>query len=276
MQIGISSYSYGWTVGRPSTRLFDEDHLLVRAERHRVGLLQICDNISLLRRSPNRLARFAARAARQGVRLETGGSGLTVDHLVKHAALARAVGASFIRFVIDGPGYHPSPAEVNEVLRESLPALDGLQLGLENHDRFPAIVLRRIVEDVGSDRVGICLDTANSIGAGEGLETVVRELAHLTLNLHLKDFVITRVPHLMGFTVEGRPAGKGMLDVRWLLDRLEPFQRCQTAVLELWTPPEATADRTIAKEEAWVSESLAYLRPYFDQPSCAQLPCPTN
>jgi sugar phosphate isomerase/epimerase len=149
------------------------------------------------------------------------------------------------------------------VLREVAPLLDGIQLGIENHDRFPARTLRSMIEAAGSDRIGICLDTANSLGAAEGLETIVSVLGSLTLNLHLKDFCIARVPHLMGFTVEGRPAGGGMLDVRWLLDQLAPFGRCETAILELWTPPESDIAQTVAKEEAWAAESVAFLKPFF-------------
>jgi sugar phosphate isomerase/epimerase len=109
----------------------------------------------------------------------------------------------------------------------------------------------------------VCLDTANSLGAGEGLDTVLREVGPLAVNLHIKDFQIARVPHLMGFTVEGRPAGGGMLDVPAMLADLAPFKCCDTAVLELWTPPETDIGRTIAKEAAWAAQSLAYLKPLF-------------
>ena len=54
-----------------------------------------------------------------------------------------------------------------------------------------------------------------------------------------------------------------MLDIRWLIDQLAPFKRCDTAVVELWTPPESDIERTVAKEEAWAAQSLAYLRSVF-------------
>ena len=38
----------------------------------------------------------------------------------------------------------------------------GIQLAVENHDRFPASVLARLVERLGPDQAGICLDTVNS------------------------------------------------------------------------------------------------------------------
>ena len=117
----------------------------------------------------------------------------------------------------------------------------------------------------GSESIGVCLDTANSLGAGEGLETVVSELAPLTVNLHLKDFQIARVPYLMGFQITGCPAGRGMVDVPALLQQLAPFHRCQSAVLELWTSPEPQLADTIRKEAAWAAKSLDFLRPFFPQ-----------
>jgi sugar phosphate isomerase/epimerase len=117
-----------------------------------------------------------------------------------------------------------------------------------------------MVRDLGTEWAGICLDTVNSIGALEGPEVVVDTLGPLTVNLHVKDFRIARAPHGMGFVVEGTPAGLGMLDVPWLLDAIGGNGREVNAILELWTPPEATVDATIAKESAWAEQSITYLQ----------------
>ena len=260
MKLGLSSYTYGWAVG--AGRL-DEHGLLDRACEHGVTLLQIGDNLPLHTFDTARLDRLAQRAAREAVRLEVGARRLTVERVAAYTTIARRVGASLIRFVIDDAGFHPSPENVTAMLRECAPLLDGLTLGIENHDRFPAATLRAMIEAADCENIGVCLDTANSLGAGEGLETVAAALAPLTVNLHIKDFHIERVPHLMGFTVTGRPAGRGLLDVPALLAQLAPFHRCQTAVLELWTPPEPELADTIAKEAAWAAQSLEFLRPLF-------------
>jgi sugar phosphate isomerase/epimerase len=269
MILGLSSYTYGWAIGvpgHPPDGPMDEQQLLDCTLQHGLKLLQVCDNLPLWQLSPGRLERFAQRAAQEGVRLEVGSRRLTTSHVDELLDLARRVGAGLVRFVIDGPDFHPTPAEVVQTLREVAPRLNGLKLGLENHDRLPAATLRGIVEDVGSESVGICLDTANSLGAGEGLATVLAELGPWTFNLHLKDFQVTRLPHAMGFRVEGRPAGEGLLDVPGLLEALAVHGRCETAVLELWTPPEAFLPETLAKEAAWVGRSLAYLKPWFPEP----------
>ncbi len=266
MKLGLSSYTFGWAVGVrghiPASPL-DEHGLLDKCSEHDVKLLQIGDNLPLHELADARLTRLAECAVSQGAQLEVGARGLTTQRIAEYVAIARRLGARLIRLVIDDAGYHPDPKTVTKLLREAVPLLDGLTLGIENHDRFPAATLREMIEAAGSDRIGVCLDTANSLGAGEGLDAVVRELGPLTVNLHVKDFHIVRAPHLMGFTVEGQPAGSGFLNLPRLLEQLAPFNRCRTAVLELWTPPEPRLDDTIAKEATWAVQSLRYLRPFF-------------
>ena len=81
------------------------------------------------------------------------------------------------------------------------------------------------LERVVRPRFGVCLDTVNSFGALEGPAVVVEALAPLAVNLHVKDFVVTRHSSQMGFTVEGRPAGQGSLDVPWLFRELSRLLR---------------------------------------------------
>jgi len=266
MILGLSSYTFPWAVGvrghEPVCAL-DENGLLDRCHQHGVKLLQIGDNLPLAQFDAPRLDRLASRAKSESIQLEIGARRLTVERVVEHIALGRRVGARLLRFVIDDADYHPTPQVVSKILKECAPLLDGMILGIENHDRFSATVLRELIESAASSHIGVCLDTANSLCAGEGIGAVAAVLAPITVNLHIKDFDITRVPHLMGFTVAGRPAGSGMLDLPELLRQLKSFERCASAVLELWTPPEAQLEKTIAKEAAWAVQSLAFLRPYF-------------
>jgi hypothetical protein len=96
------------------------------------------------------------------------------------------------------------------------------------------------------------------MGAGEGLETVISRLAPLTVNLHVKEFSVERVHHMMGFVIEGKPLGKGMLPIAELIEKVS--STCHTAILEQWTPPESTIEETILKEKTWAIESIHYLK----------------
>jgi L-ribulose-5-phosphate 3-epimerase UlaE len=115
------------------------------------------------------------------------------------------------------------------------------------------------VDRSGSDHAGICLDCVNSLGIGEGIDTVLDYLAPHTVNLHVKDFIVKRVSHKMGFVVEGTPAGKGFLNLPRLLEKIMPYGRCNSAILELWTPPAASLEETIKRENDWAVESVRYM-----------------
>ena len=198
----------------------------------------------------------------RSIELEIGTRGIQPELLRQYMALASSVGSPIVRTLIDTADHHPSPDEVVATLRTIIPDYESaaITLAIENHDRFRVRTLAQIIERIGSDHVGVCLDTVNSFGALEGPEVVVDVLGPLCVNLHVKDFRVRRVDHLMGFVVEGTPAGQGMLDIPWLLDSLNKHQHDPNVILELWPPPEPDLAATIAKEERWVSESIAYLR----------------
>lgn len=268
MKLGISSYTFGWSIGvkgyTPSNPM-NAEGLLNAAIGLGIQLVQIADNIPLQHMSRNELQRLGQRASEMGIQVEIGTRGLSVERVLDFVRIAHTLNANLIRIVVDESGYEPSIETIVEILKSVTGSLAGLRLAIENHDRIPSADLRQIVELAASDRIGICLDTANSLGAGEGLETVLCNLKTHTINLHIKDFQITRVPTMMGFQVEGRPAGDGMLDISQLVRTIDDYGRCETAILELWTPAEQSLDETIAKENLWARRSINYLKPFFHQ-----------
>ena len=267
MQFGIGTYTYGWAIGIPGNYPacpLNEQGLLDKAMERGLQLVQFGDNLPLHQLPESRLQALQERAMRAGISLEIGARKLTADHLHDYIQLTGRLKARLLRFVIDGPGYEPSIDEVVSILKEAVPDLEKrrITLGIENHDRFKAAEFAQIVERVGSPLVGICLDSVNSMGAGEGLAQIVETMAPYTVNLHIKDFGIERLPHLMGFQIDGRPAGQGMLNIPWLVETIRRTGRCQTAILEQWVVPEASLEATIAKEDAWAIESIAYVQKY--------------
>lgn len=272
MRLGVTSYAFTWEVGVPGHVFAAAEPavvepltalgLLGRAADMGVSVVQILDNLPLQGATDTELDSIRQRADELGISLEVGTRGIEPGHLTAYLAAARALGSPLVRIVIDTADRQPTADEVVAALRDVLPAYEaaGVDLAIENHDRFESHVLVGILGAVGSARLGICLDTVNSLGALERPEVVVAALGPHTLSLHVKDFQIRRVPHAMGFVVEGEPAGRGRLDVPWLLSELRSFGRDPNALLELWTPPEATASATIAKERRWARESIDYLR----------------
>jgi len=265
MRLGIGSYAYAWACGVPGyppERPLTAAGLVRVAHSLGVHVVQICDNLPLDRLSPGEIDALAALSASLGVSIEVGTRGIAPEQLSAYVDLAVLLGSPILRVVVDTATDHPSAAQITAMVRWLLPRLRdaGVTLAIENHDRFRARVLRGIMEDADSERIGICLDTVNSLGALEGPDAVMAELAPWVVSLHVKDFVVCRVGHAMGFVVEGRPAGEGMLDLPWLFSALARHGRDPNAILELWTPPEPTLAATIDKEALWVARSVVNLR----------------
>ncbi len=271
MRLGLGSYTFAWAVGvagqMPAHPLTALD-LLKRTHALGLQVVQFCDNLPLTALGKQELDGFCefAREHRIAVELGTRGSGDSAN-LLAHLDLARRLGAPFVRLVVDAKGDEPTPEETVSRLRPVLPrfAAANVKLAIENHDRFSCRTLVRIVEDLGPELVGICLDTVNSFGALEGPEVVVETLAPYALNLHIKDFTIARVSSQMGFVVNGCAAGQGRLDVPWLLKCLKSVGRDPNAILELWTPFGPTLEETVARESGWAQESVQYLRQWIPQ-----------
>jgi 3-oxoisoapionate decarboxylase len=272
MRLGLSSYTYTWSVGVPGyppARPLTAPQLLDRAARLQVPVVQIADNLPLDRMPGPARRALADQAARLGIQVEVATRGIGPEHLREYLSLARLFGSPILRVVIDGPAGRYSAEAATNILRAQRGAFEaaGVVLAIENHDRLPAADLARMVEELGPHWVGVCLDTANSLGAMEGTATVLDTLAPWTVNVHVKDVVVTRVPHMMGFVVEGRPAGQGQLGVPELLGKLAalrrelPGGRELSAILELWTPPESALERTIEKEQRWAEHSVRFLAP---------------
>jgi 3-oxoisoapionate decarboxylase len=236
--------------------------LLERAEALGVRVVQFADNLSLLCLADADLAALRQHAERRQIDVEVGTCGIDPPNLDSHLRLAQFFKSPIVRVVLDTADRRPTPDEVVATFRCVLPAFEsaGVYLAIENHDRFRSATLAEILDRLDSPCAGICLDTANSLGCVEGVETVLEVLGPWTVNLHIKDFEILRPRHQKGFIIEGRPAGRGRLDIPRLLARLRALGRDPNAILELWPPPEADSAAAAAKESIWAAQSVSYLR----------------
>lgn len=267
MILGISTFTYGWGIGvegqLPAKPMTEIDLVGIAIEQG-LRCVQIGDNLPIHHFSEKRLQAFKHLADQHGIRIEIGARKLTAENLERYTDLADVLGAPLLRFIIDGDGYEPDLPTIKKLIRDFVPDLRqrGIILGIENHDRLKAKELAEIIEYAGSQYVGVCLDCVNSMGAGEGLEHVSDVLAPFTVNLHVKDFICERLPHKMGFTIHGTPAGKGMTNVPMLIEKLQAYGRCQSAVLEQWVPPQGDITTTIEVEKEWARRGIEYLKTF--------------
>jgi 3-oxoisoapionate decarboxylase len=264
-RLGVGSFAFAWAIGvpgHPPARPMDAVAFLDRAAALGAEIAQIGDNLPLQDWTQADLERLRVHAEALGLTLEVGTRGIEGDHLPHYAEIARTLSSALLRVVIDTERHRPTPDEVVATVRRALPALErtGVTLAVENHDRFPVATLAALVREIGSERVGICLDTVNSLGSLEGPDAVLEALGPYVVNFHVKDARIERLSHNMGFLVSGTPAGQGMLDLPGMLRRLSELGRAPNVILESWPPPEGDLEATIRKEAAWAEASMPYLR----------------
>jgi 3-oxoisoapionate decarboxylase len=268
MQLGISSYTYTWAIGVPGSppeKPLSAFGLIDKAFSCGLRLVQIADNLPLENLSDQELTNLIEYSAAKAIRIEAGSRGLTPEHTMDCLRVAEKLQSPILRMVIDRPGYEPDLKNVIGIISDLVPEFRSrkIRLAIENHDRFKAREFEHIIQSVGSEWVGICLDSVNSMGAGEGFDEVSRILIPYTINLHVKDFSIRRVDHKMGIIIEGTPAGRGRLNIGELVSALSGKDQCGSAILELWTPPEKEIQDTIVKEDNWALESIKFLKPLF-------------
>ena len=265
MRLGISSWTYPWSIGLPGfpppSHPFRLADLFTRASQLKVGVVQIADNLPLHALDSGELRDAVDHAADLHLTIEVGTRGVEPAQLLRYLNLAVSFDAKFVRTLIDSANAQPSLEQAEKWIREVLPEFEayGITLGLENYEAHSCSEIASLVRRLENKHVGICLDTVNSLGSLETPHYVVTTLAPLTVNLHVKDFVIKRVPQKMGFDVVGVPAGSGQLDIPWVLQQM-PVANNMSAILEQWPPFGSSVEKAAELEQQWASRGVEYLR----------------
>lgn len=103
-------------------------------------------------------------------------------------------------------------------LAEPVLAKRRLKLAVENHKDLTCEELVSLLESIGSEWVGVLVDTGNNIALLEEPQGVAEALAPFALSVHLKDMAVQ--PDAEGFLLSEVPLGTGMLDLRRLVATL--------------------------------------------------------
>jgi sugar phosphate isomerase/epimerase len=260
--IGLGSYAFFWQHSELAPHRLDAFDMLRRTAELGVELFQFCDYAPIEDLSRDDVVRLSDLARELGITLELGTKGVTPAHLEKYLDLAAALDASVVRSMLYSPTTRPTLVEADSQLRQVLGAYGdaGVDLALETYEQVSSTDLVSLVETVAHDRLGICLDPANSVASLENPRDVISRTAPYVKNIHVKDFAFTRRGGWVGFTLEGAPLGTGLLDYDYLLDTVRPNERGINQVIEHWLPLHDTIDETVQLENDWNDHNLAYLR----------------
>ena len=137
----------------------------------------------------------------------------------------------------------------------------GVTLAVENHDRLLARDYAELAALTDHPLFGRVVDSTNSLSTEETMDEVLRWMAPYCVCCHIKDYVIKRSNSGVGLAIVGAPAGQGRQRIPELLERL----RCEarqdfSTILESWMECCPTMEETLAQEDRWARESVAYLQ----------------
>lgn len=260
--IGLGTYSFFWQHSSEAPEPLSLPSMLRRTRDLGVGVFQVCDYLPILGYSAAELRGLRALADELGITLELGTRGVQQEHLSTFLGLADVLGATVVRSMVNTAEHRPTMAEAEALLRASLPSYEaaGVTLALETYEQISSTDLVALVETVGSEHLGICLDPANSVAALELPRDVVVRTAPYVKNVHVKDFAFTRRGGWVGFTLEGAPLGTGLLDYDHLVSAVQPDARGINQIIEHWLPWQGSFEETSRLENLWNEQNIAYLR----------------
>lgn len=146
-----------------------------------------------------------------------------VERFTAEVRAAQASGAAVVRSVmLSGRRYETfaSAADFQRFRETSsrsvelaLPVVERarMRLALENHKDYRADELAALLKRLGSEWVGVTLDTGNNLALLEDPMRTAEALAPLAFSVHLKDMAVEPAPE--GFLLSEVPLGTGFLDL---------------------------------------------------------------
>ncbi|MCK8493739.1 sugar phosphate isomerase/epimerase [Spirosoma sp. RP8] len=108
-----------------------------------------------------------------------------------------------------------------------------VKLGVENHKDWRAPELAAILQQIGSEWVGVTLDFGNSIALLEDPMDVIKTLVPFVFTTHVKDMAVEE--YADGFLLSEVPLGTGILDIPAIIALCKKHNPAVTFNLEMIT-----------------------------------------
>jgi 3-oxoisoapionate decarboxylase len=173
---------------------------------------------------PQYLQQVRARAEAAGLWIELSVPSRYLESEERYAEMARvaaALGVDRIRMaLLYGRRYESFATrdawvEFDRTWRTRLTAMKPVierfpvQVGIENHKDFTAPELAALLSQLGSPKIGACIDFGNNVSLLEDPLDTIRTLAPFAITTHLKDMAVR--PSADGFELSEVPLGEGLV-----------------------------------------------------------------
>ena len=262
MAIGLSTYAFFWRASARVDAPLSLHDMMKQTNELGCTAFQICDYPAVESLTAAELTDLRDTAADLDIDLELGTRGVEPAHLHHYLDICGQLGATTLRSMLNTATHQPTIVEAVALLKEAMPSFesDGVTVALETYEQVPTADLISVVEAVGSEALGICLDPANCVAGLELPHDVVDRTAPYVKNMHIKDFAFTRQAGWVGFTLAGCPLGEGLLDYDEMIAVVDPASRGINQIVEHWLPWQDDAESTCLLESQWTQHSVNYLR----------------
>lgn len=248
MGVVVHSYASRWNSKVPSTRYPGfKDAIEMLQHCHTIG----AGGIQVMVRGWDKdfVNRFRRANEKLGMYLEgsiwlpaSDGEVESFDHDI---AQAKAAGATVVRTVcLTGRRYESfhTAQEFKEFKKNAIASLKRaepvvrkhkVKLAVENHKDWRAEELISILDDIGSEWLGVTLDFGNSISLIEDPMDVLNTLAPRAFTTHVKDMGVAEYED--GFLLSEVPLGQGLLDLPLMFEICRRHNPSVTFNLEMIT-----------------------------------------
>lgn len=156
--------------------------------------------------------------------------GKDAERFSEEVRTARACGADVLRTVMLGGRRYEQfdraedyakfakQSKASLELAEPIVRREKMTLAVENHKDYRVDEMLDLLRAIGSEWVGVCVDTGNNVALLEEPAGVVQALAKLAKSVHLKDVCVEE--YADGFLLAEVPLGQGVLDLKGVIATL--------------------------------------------------------
>lgn len=269
MRLGIGSFAYRWSVGRPYYRPekpMSADDLIDRCVEYGVKALLYCNNMELENYPDEKLYALHDRLEKEGIEIETGSRGTDRDYFIRMLNVSKILGAKVMRIgwdmdrTTDAEGIKKQIQNGIDTIKSLMPMAHeyGIDIGIENGKGNLVNEVKEIIEGVADPAFGAVVDTCNSTVFLTPTEEAVRILAPYAKSVHIKDYVVTL--NSRGDVITGVALGKGYVDFKKILRILEENGYDGNCFIELYIDRCDTHEETVKNEWSLVKESIDYAK----------------
>ncbi len=269
MRLGIGSFAYRWSIGRPYYRPehpMTADDLIDRCVEYGVKALLYCNNMELENYADEKLYALRDRLDKEGIAVETGSRGTERAYFVRMLEVSKILGAKVMRIgwdmdrTADAEGIKKQVQNGIDTIKSLMPLAHeyGIEIGIENGKGNLVSEVKEIIEGVNDPAFGAVVDTCNSTVFITPTEEAVRTLAPYAKSVHIKDYVVTL--NSRGDIITGVALGKGYVDFPKMLEILKENGYEGNCFIELYIDRCETHEETVKVEGELVKESIDYAR----------------